>query len=165
MITQFTKCLFAASLSLGLAAWPDGATLHAAGRTAHLQSRHSPRQRVHRPPRLRPLHRPQRPLRCKSRKEPPFDHFNYDADGQLQAEQLPLQQLADQYGTMLYVYSRATLERHWHAFDQAAGDIPHLICYAVKANPTWPCSICWHAWVRGLTSSPAASCPGAGGGR
>ena len=63
-----------------------------------------------------------------------MDHFNYDADGQLQAEQLPLQQLADQYGTPLYVYSRATLERHWHAFDQAAGDIPHLICYAVKAN-------------------------------
>ena len=63
-----------------------------------------------------------------------MDHFNYDADGQLQAEQLPLQQLADQYGTPLYVYSRATLERHWHAFDQAAGDIPHLICYAVKAQ-------------------------------
>jgi diaminopimelate decarboxylase len=38
-----------------------------------------------------------------------LDHFNYDADGQLQAEQLPLQQLADQYGTPLYVYSRATL--------------------------------------------------------
>ncbi|WP_429085140.1 diaminopimelate decarboxylase [Aeromonas veronii] len=63
-----------------------------------------------------------------------MDHFNYDADGQLQAEQTPLQQLAEQYGTPLYVYSRATLERHWHAFDKAAGDIPHLICYAVKAN-------------------------------
>ncbi len=50
-----------------------------------------------------------------------MDHFNYDADGQLQAEQLPLQQLAEQYGTPLYVYSRATLERHWHAFDKAAG--------------------------------------------
>ncbi|WP_421253098.1 diaminopimelate decarboxylase [Aeromonas jandaei] len=63
-----------------------------------------------------------------------MDHFNYDADGQLQAEQTSLQQLAEQYGTPLYVYSRATLERHWHAFDKAAGDIPHLICYAVKAN-------------------------------
>ena len=63
-----------------------------------------------------------------------MDHFNYDADGQLQAEQTSLQHLAEQYGTPLYVYSRATLERHWHAFDQAAGDIPHLICYAVKAN-------------------------------
>lgn len=63
-----------------------------------------------------------------------MDHFNYDADGQLQAEHTSLQQLAEQYGTPLYVYSRATLERHWHAFDKAAGDIPHLICYAVKAN-------------------------------
>ena len=49
-----------------------------------------------------------------------MDHFNYDADGQLQAEQTSLQQLAEQYGTPLYVYSRATLERHWHAFDKAA---------------------------------------------
>jgi diaminopimelate decarboxylase len=32
------------------------------------------------------------------------------------------------------VYSRATLERHWHAFDRALGTHPHLICYAVKAN-------------------------------
>lgn len=50
------------------------------------------------------------------------------------AEQTSLQQLAEQYGTPLYVYSRATLERHWHAFDTAAQDTPHLICYAVKAN-------------------------------
>ncbi|MGL5286735.1 MAG: diaminopimelate decarboxylase, partial [Aeromonas sp.] len=63
-----------------------------------------------------------------------MDHFNYDADGQLKAEQCQLADLAATYGTPLYVYSRATLERHWRAFDQAAGDIPHLICYAVKAN-------------------------------
>lgn len=42
--------------------------------------------------------------------------------------------LAEQYGTPLYVYSRATLERHWHAFDSALAEHPHLICYAVKAN-------------------------------
>lgn len=63
-----------------------------------------------------------------------MDHFNYDADGQLRAEQCRLAELAATHGTPLYVYSRATLERHWHAFDQAAGDVPHLICYAVKAN-------------------------------
>ncbi|MGL5293605.1 MAG: diaminopimelate decarboxylase [Aeromonas sp.] len=63
-----------------------------------------------------------------------MDHFHYDANGQLRAEQIPLQQLAAQYGTPLYVYSRAMLEQHWHGFDQAAGEIPHLICYAVKAN-------------------------------
>lgn len=63
-----------------------------------------------------------------------MDYFNYQDDGQLWAEDLPLAQLAGQYGTPLYVYSRATLERHWHAFDKAVGDHPHLICYAVKAN-------------------------------
>ncbi|WP_325891191.1 diaminopimelate decarboxylase [Grimontia sp. NTOU-MAR1] len=63
-----------------------------------------------------------------------MDYFNYQDDGQLWAEELPLAQLAEQYGTPLYVYSRSTLERHWHAFDKAVGDHPHLICYAVKAN-------------------------------
>ena len=63
-----------------------------------------------------------------------MDYFNYPEDGQLWAEQVPLADLANQYGTPLYVYSRATLERHWHAFDKSVGDYPHLICYAVKAN-------------------------------
>ncbi|ENM5779313.1 diaminopimelate decarboxylase [Vibrio mimicus] len=63
-----------------------------------------------------------------------MDYFNYQDDGQLWAEQVPLADLANQYGTPLYVYSRATLERHWHAFDKSVGDYPHLICYAVKAN-------------------------------
>ncbi len=40
----------------------------------------------------------------------------------------------EEFGTPLYIYSRATLERHWHAFDSALGNHPHLICYAVKAN-------------------------------
>ncbi|RMW91439.1 diaminopimelate decarboxylase, partial [Aggregatibacter aphrophilus] len=35
----------------------------------------------------------------------------------------------------LYIYSKATLERHWHAFDKAFGEHPHLVCYAVKSNP------------------------------
>jgi diaminopimelate decarboxylase len=47
---------------------------------------------------------------------------------------VPVAAIAEQYGTPCYIYSRATLERHWHAFDQALGDHPHLICYAVKAN-------------------------------
>ncbi|AJR06980.1 diaminopimelate decarboxylase [Photobacterium gaetbulicola] len=63
-----------------------------------------------------------------------MDYFNYQKDGQLWAEEIPLAELADRFGTPLYVYSRATLERHWHAFDQAVADHPHLICYAVKAN-------------------------------
>jgi len=62
-----------------------------------------------------------------------MDYFDYQ-DGRLLAEQVDVQQLAVTHGTPLYVYSRATLERHWTAFDQALGDHPHLVCYAVKAN-------------------------------
>ncbi|MDN3608764.1 diaminopimelate decarboxylase [Vibrio ostreicida] len=63
-----------------------------------------------------------------------MDYFNYQADGQLWAEEVRLTELADQFGTPLYVYSRATFERHWNAFDKSVGDQPHLVCYAVKAN-------------------------------
>ncbi|WP_367987573.1 diaminopimelate decarboxylase [Vibrio sp. NTOU-M3] len=63
-----------------------------------------------------------------------MDYFNYQDDGQLWAENVSLNDLAQQYGTPLYVYSRATLERHWHAFDKSVGEHPHLVCYAVKAN-------------------------------
>ena len=62
-----------------------------------------------------------------------MDHFEY-RHGELYAEDVPLRQIADSFGTPCYVYSRATLERHWHAFDRAFGDHPHLVCFAVKAN-------------------------------
>ncbi|MBA6390038.1 diaminopimelate decarboxylase [Colwellia sp. BRX10-3] len=62
-----------------------------------------------------------------------MDFFNRKQHS-LYAEQCPVSELAKQYGTPLYIYSRATIERHWHAFDQAAGERPHLVCYAVKAN-------------------------------
>lgn len=62
-----------------------------------------------------------------------MDHFNYK-DGELFAEDIAVRKLADQFGTPLFIYSRATLERHWHAFDRAFGDYPHEIHYAVKAN-------------------------------
>lgn len=62
-----------------------------------------------------------------------MDYFNY-SDGVLQCEQTALPALAEQYGTPLYVYSRATFERHWRAFDEALAGRPHLVCYAVKAN-------------------------------
>lgn len=62
-----------------------------------------------------------------------MDYFNYQ-DNALYAEACAVSELAKQYQTPLYIYSRATIERHWHAFDQAAGDLPHLVCYAVKAN-------------------------------
>ncbi|GIU20545.1 MULTISPECIES: diaminopimelate decarboxylase [unclassified Shewanella] len=62
-----------------------------------------------------------------------MDHFLYQAD-ELYAEQCQVAELAKQHGTPLYIYSRATLERHWRAFDNAVSEHPHLICYAVKAN-------------------------------
>ncbi|MFZ7234760.1 diaminopimelate decarboxylase [Avibacterium avium] len=63
-----------------------------------------------------------------------MDFFQYK-DDQLMAEQVPVREIAAQFGTPAYIYSRATLERHWHAFDKALGDHPHLICFAVKSNP------------------------------
>lgn len=62
-----------------------------------------------------------------------MDFFQYKNE-QLYVEDLPVKQLAEEFGTPLYIYSRTTLERHWHAFDSALGEHPHLICYAVKAN-------------------------------
>ena len=62
-----------------------------------------------------------------------MDHFNYK-DGKLFCEDVAISELAETYGTPLYVYSRATLERHWRAFDDALEGHDHLICYAVKAN-------------------------------
>ena len=62
-----------------------------------------------------------------------MDHFNY-RDGQLFAEEVAVADIARTHGTPCYIYSRATLERHWHAFDDAFGEQGHLVCYAVKAN-------------------------------
>lgn len=62
-----------------------------------------------------------------------MDHFNYRGTS-LYAEDVPLTDISAKFGTPCYVYSRATLERHWHAFDNAFAAHPHLVCYAVKAN-------------------------------
>ena len=62
-----------------------------------------------------------------------MDYFNYK-DNILYAEAVAVADIAQQFSTPCYIYSRATLERHWHAFDDAFGEQAHLICYAVKAN-------------------------------
>ena len=62
-----------------------------------------------------------------------MDHFEY-RQSVLYCEDVAITALAERYGTPLYVYSRATLERHWHAFDSALAGHAHLVCYAVKAN-------------------------------
>ncbi|MBL4866515.1 MAG: diaminopimelate decarboxylase [Pseudomonadales bacterium] len=61
-----------------------------------------------------------------------MDYFQY-RDLQLFAEDVYLGDIAKQFGTPCYVYSRATLERHWHAFDKAFANHDHQICFAVKA--------------------------------
>jgi diaminopimelate decarboxylase len=62
-----------------------------------------------------------------------MDHFHTE-NGLMQVEQADLAAIAAAHGTPCYVYSRATLERHWRVFDEALASHPHLICYAVKAN-------------------------------
>ncbi|EWH08933.1 putative diaminopimelate decarboxylase [Catenovulum agarivorans DS-2] len=62
-----------------------------------------------------------------------MDFFNYKQD-QLFAEDVNVADIAAQFNTPAYIYSRAAIERHWQAFDTAAGEHPHLVCYAVKAN-------------------------------
>jgi diaminopimelate decarboxylase len=60
-------------------------------------------------------------------------HFHY-RDGVLHAENVNLSSLADDVGTPFYVYSNATLERHYQVMDKAFEGTDHLICYAMKAN-------------------------------
>lgn len=62
-----------------------------------------------------------------------MEAFTYQS-GVLHAENVNLQTLAEQYGTPCYVYSQSLIEKNWQAFDQALGNYPHLVCYAVKAN-------------------------------
>jgi len=62
-----------------------------------------------------------------------MDHFLY-RDGRLMAEDVPLAEIAAQVGTPFYVYSTATLERHYRVFQEALDGLDHLICFAMKAN-------------------------------
>jgi len=62
-----------------------------------------------------------------------MDHFHYQS-AELFAEDVAVKRIAQQYGTPLYIYSRATLTQHWQAFDSAFSAYQHCVCYAVKAN-------------------------------
>ena len=62
-----------------------------------------------------------------------MDHFNYK-DGALHAEDVALAEIARAVGTPVYVYSTATLTRHFNLFRQALDWTDHLVCFAVKAN-------------------------------
>jgi len=60
-------------------------------------------------------------------------HFDY-RNGELHAEDVKVADLAKEHGTPLYVYSAATLRRHFHAFDSAFEGLDRLTCFSVKAN-------------------------------
>jgi diaminopimelate decarboxylase len=60
-------------------------------------------------------------------------HFDYRS-GELFAEGVPLRRIAAEVRTPVYVYSLATLQRHFRVFDQAFAQVPHIVCYSVKAN-------------------------------
>ena len=60
-------------------------------------------------------------------------HFRHRS-GELYAEDLPLREIAARVGTPCYVYSLATLRRHYRVFDEAFAATPHLVCFSVKAN-------------------------------
>ncbi|HZZ85635.1 MAG TPA: diaminopimelate decarboxylase [Anaeromyxobacteraceae bacterium] len=62
-----------------------------------------------------------------------MNHFQLE-DGVLHAERIPLPRLAEEYGTPLFVYSTATLKRHWKVLDRSLKGLKHLVCYAIKAN-------------------------------
>ncbi len=60
-------------------------------------------------------------------------HFRYRGDD-LYCEEVPVARIASEVGTPVYVYSHATLTRHFRVFDEAFAGVPHLVCFAMKAN-------------------------------
>ncbi|NTW35632.1 MAG: diaminopimelate decarboxylase, partial [Syntrophobacteraceae bacterium] len=60
-------------------------------------------------------------------------YFRFDQD-ELHCEKVPLRKVADEVGTPCYVYSHATLKHHFRVFDEAFSKVPHLTCFAMKAN-------------------------------
>ncbi|MGD0586782.1 MAG: diaminopimelate decarboxylase [Oryzomonas sp.] len=64
-----------------------------------------------------------------------MNHFQYKGN-ELYAEEVRLADIVAKAGSPVYVYSHATLERHFKAFDDAFAAVPHTVCYSVKANST-----------------------------
>jgi diaminopimelate decarboxylase len=62
-----------------------------------------------------------------------MNHFEY-RNGELFAEAVPVKKIAREVGTPAYIYSLATLRRHYRVFDEAFGKTPHLVCFSVKSN-------------------------------
>ena len=61
-------------------------------------------------------------------------HFQYNSSGELCGEEIPVSRIADAVGTPFYLYSHATLIKHFRAFDGAFDGIPHQVCFSMKSN-------------------------------
>lgn len=64
-----------------------------------------------------------------------MNHFQYKGN-ELYTEEVAIREIVAKVGSPVYIYSHATLERHFKAFDEAFSGTPHTICYSVKANST-----------------------------
>ena len=62
-----------------------------------------------------------------------MNYFEY-RNGEMFAEGVPVKHIANEVGTPAYIYSLATLKRHYQVFDQAFAEVPHIVCFSVKAN-------------------------------
>ncbi len=62
-----------------------------------------------------------------------MNYFNYQDDS-LYCEEVPVQKIAAEVGTPFYLYSHRTLLHHFRVFDAAFAEVPHIVCFAVKAN-------------------------------
>jgi diaminopimelate decarboxylase len=62
-----------------------------------------------------------------------MNHFEY-RNGEMFAEGVPVKRIAKEVGTPAYIYSLATLKRHYQVFDQAFAKVAHIVCFSVKAN-------------------------------
>jgi len=59
-------------------------------------------------------------------------HFSYK-NGELYCEQVPVRRIVEEFGTPIFIYSRGTLERHFKIFEEPFANVPHLICFSMKA--------------------------------
>lgn len=59
-------------------------------------------------------------------------HFSYK-NGELYCEQVPVRRIVEEFGTPIFIYSRGTLERHFKIFEEPFSNVPHLICFSMKA--------------------------------
>ena len=87
-------------------------------------------------------------------------HSFFYRNGQLQCEGMPVQALAEKYGTPLYIYSQETVTAHFQTLDRALARLDHRICFAVKSNSNLAVLRTWPGWAPALTSSAKANCGG-----